>query len=403
VADSREDVATDAAPSCEGPFSIMSQQPTSCLPYPNALWSKPLPSNVMQHLLAGSDAIAQNTFSDAGQFSYPWPRAQGLGTVSSMTSDGFDSDSPLYYGESTDPLYVVASCAYNSAAPHDATGKTFHIPSAATFSFEGGGDSFFAVWDQTSDLLLAAYGSPSTWLKLPACPGGGHAGTMSDPCPLTFEYCGVSTWSNDTGLDIESGDSLGNGGWALHNRAAEMMSGVIAHAQYLETDCTVGNVFPAISNTFQCANPTNKPPEGALFFLDYTPAQLADIKTAVPLWQYELLESLTIFGGYMGDTHGSAEGIALTRYEGPAAYNLAGIPYPLTTWFQMFPYDDAAADAPLLCFPRTAGVECEMNPFVSVPLETGPNCTSTSCDVSKHLHVADPCIAKTLAGVAGGC
>jgi hypothetical protein len=150
-------------------------------------------------------------------------------------------------------------------------------------------------------------------------------------------------------------------------------------------------------------SPTLKPPEGALFFLDYTPAQLADIETAVARWQYELLESLTIYGGYLGDTHGAAEGIALTRYEGPAAYNLAGIPYPLTTWFETFPYADAAADAPLLCFPRAMGVECEMNPFVSVPVETGPNCTSIACDVSMHMHVADPCIAKTLAGVAGGC
>ena len=205
------------------------------------------------------------------------------------------------------------------------------------------------------------------------------------------------------GLDIESGDSLGSGGWATHVTGAELAAGAIHHAVYLETDCTTGHVFPASSGTYACpTGTTNKAPEGALFFLDYTPAQLADIQARVPLWQYELLEALTVYGGYVGDTHGGAEGLPITRFEGPAAYNLAGVPYPLGQWLLSFPHDDAGVDEPLLCFMRTTGQECEMGIYVNVPLETGPACPSTPCDVSAHMHMADPCVAEGLAGTSGG-
>jgi hypothetical protein len=68
-----------------------------------------------------------------------------------------------------------------------------------------------------------------------------------------------------------------------------------------------------------------------------------------------------------------------------------------------FPHDDAGAEEPLLCFMRTTGQECEMGIYVNVPLETGPACPSTPCDVSQHMHMADPCVAQGLAGMSGGC
>ncbi len=61
-----------------------------------------------------------------------------------------------------------------------------------------------------------------------------HADPGHPGCPVTFAYCAQSNWSTDLGFGISaSGDSLGNGGWATHDRGAEMISGSIHYAQYL--------------------------------------------------------------------------------------------------------------------------------------------------------------------------
>ena len=289
----------------------------------------------MNQVLSRYRSTSQNTFSDNGQFSYPWTNAnQSIDIISTVVSDGFDPNSPLYYGQSTDlytKLYKITSCPRPGIASHNPVGLTFHAPSAAPWSNEGASDAFLAIWDQTDNKVFTFY-TYAAGVTLPAC-----TGTASSPCSYSApEYCGVSDWSTEAqGYNIDgSGDSLGNGGWATHNRGTEMINNGINHAQYLETDCTVENVFPATGKTFQCASTTNKPPEGALFFYDYTPTQLADIKSKVPLWQFELIQAMTVYGGYMGDTHGGPEGLPITRFEGPAAYNKAGIAYPVVIGYR---------------------------------------------------------------------
>jgi hypothetical protein len=364
----------------------------------------------MDHRAASSDVVTQATFTNNGERSYPWTRDDAsIGVIGTVASDGHDPNPPLYYGQASDPVYQFTSCPSTTApGPHNAIGKTFHAPSAAAFNY--GYDERISVWDQTNNMLFDAYSSQDlssggTWQKLPVCPGGGHAGTEADPCPVSFPYCGQSNWSTDPGFDIHGGgDTLGNGSWALHNRGAEMMSGSIPHALYLGTGCTNGKVFPATYLTLACdAGDTDKPPEGALFFLDYTAAQLADIKSQVPLWQYVLLEAMTVYGGYVGITNALHGGLLVANFEGPAAYDTAGLPYALGDWFLGFPHDDSDLAKPLLCFVRTAGYQCNFSIYVGVPLETGPSCPDTPCDVSRHLHMADPCVAKGLAGQPGGC
>jgi hypothetical protein len=41
--------------------------------------------------------------------------------------------------------------------------------------------------------------------------------------------------------------------------------------------------------------------------------------------------------------------------------------------------------------------------FANVPAVSGPNCRAGNCGVDQHLHVADACVAKGLAGLSGGC
>src|SRR5271166_522007 len=44
--------------SCEGPFSIANQEPITCVPSPNSLFAKRLPSDVMSHRMADDVDVA---------------------------------------------------------------------------------------------------------------------------------------------------------------------------------------------------------------------------------------------------------------------------------------------------------------------------------------------------------
>jgi hypothetical protein len=167
----------DAA-SCAGPFSLQNQQPVECLPYPQSLWNKPLPAGAVNHLLPNSAAIVRRVFTENGRHSYPWTRNQAGFGVTANTSGGWDSNAPLYYGQASDPVYRVASCRSPAAGIHNPVGMLFRAPGGAWFNFSSM-DTHFAVWDQTTNLLLSSYTGSSTFLKLPSCPGNGHAGRLS--------------------------------------------------------------------------------------------------------------------------------------------------------------------------------------------------------------------------------
>jgi hypothetical protein len=76
--------------------------------------------------------------------------------------------------------------------------------------------------------------------------------------------------------------------------------------------------------------------------------------------------------------------------------------YPLRDWFLSFPHDPSEGGS-LACYQMTSGHECELSVFKNVPLETGPRCPTEPCDVSMHVHMADPCVPLGLAGQDGGC
>ena len=110
-----------------------------------------------------------------------------------------------------------------------------------------------------------------------------------------------------------------------------------------------------------------------------------------------------MYGGYVGITNALHGELPIANFEGPAAYDTAGLPYALGEFLLDFPHDDPDPAKPLLCFARTDGHQCNFSAYVGVPLETGPSCPATPCDGSKHLHMADPCVAMGLAGQPGGC
>lgn len=401
----------DAPVGCEGPFTLEHQQPIACLPFPNSLWNRPLPQTVLSHRRADSEAIIDALFTQDGKYHYPWTRPQGIASIVPTSSKGRDGSPPLYYGGAKDPVYVVKSARHPVAGANSPIGRPFHAPNGATFNFSRA-DNYINVWDQTTNQVLSSYiFYRGTWSKFPVCPGNGHAGTVADPCPVSdLGYAGMSNWWNDKGWGTAASDSLPNGGWATHIRAQEIMQGPIPHALFLFSDCMAGTVFPANnSGVTRCPDGVKRAPLGALFFLDYTPAQLQDMKARIPLWQHRIIEALTVYGGYFGeaslDHFGGPSIPTVQRFEGPAAYNLAGIAYPFYDWLTSFPHDPSNGDKSqsLACYTYGQFTGCDLNAYVGIPLYTGPNCPDTTCDVSRHMHIAHECVALGLAGQPGGC
>lgn len=410
-ADPVEAYATTA---CTGPFDIDHQQPRQCLVYPQSLWNKKLPANVMSQRRSDSASIVNALFTRDGTQPPPWQRNYGESSVRADTpaTGGGLSNAPLYYGQATDPVYIVAAATKAKPGPGNPVGKKFRAPDGAAFSFSGG-DAYLNVWDQTSNMLFTAYRSSSAWVKLPACRSSGHAGTVTDPCPANFTYAALTNWLTDKGFGTVGSDSLPNGGWATHIRAKEIMEGPINHAVFLLSDCMSGTVFPAdTSSVTPCPSNVKHAPLGALFFLDYTSTQLADLKMKLPLWQYRILEALTLYGGYFGEAtyntyeFGKHASIPMVgRFEGSVAYEAKGIHYPLYDWFKGFQYDPNNSNKakPLACYTYGKFTGCSFNPYVNVPLYSGPACPNSTCDVSKHMHIANECVARGLAGQPGGC
>jgi hypothetical protein len=374
----------------------------------------------MSHLAPNSDTIAKCVLNDCGN-DVPHT-AWGFSTFDDKTGVN-DGDEPLYYSTASDPYYVYTSaCDHPAAGAYNPVGIPFHAPNDALYS-TGASDQFFTVWDQTTDKVIAGYNSSYgfTGRSIGACPGNGHLGTKTDPCPIVGQhYCSISDWSDPAGYGITGGDSLGSGGYATHARIQEFIAGVIPHAIYLQSTCTVGHVFPANGDTFQCSgNLVDHGPEGALYFLDYTDAQIAAMNA--PDWQKAVITAMSRYGGYVGDTTGGyGDGLGGWRLEGPAAYTYSGVPNPGTPFWQA---RQNATTGNVYCGPHTeqgkTTTQCNIR-FLNLVDQatnalirmTGPGGTDSSghscaiapgCDLSGHIHLADACVAKGLAGVVGGC
>jgi uncharacterized repeat protein (TIGR02543 family) len=176
-------------------------------------------------------------------------------------------------------------------------------------------------------------------------------------------------------------------------RVKELMSGHINHAVYLNLNCTEG--YPVFPNIFYWGTAslcgsiglsrTNRPPNGSLFFFDYTDSQLAQVKQYLPAWQYPYVEAMTHYGGYIGDTGSSSYGLVPSRIEDSNAYVTAGLKNPVFGWLSQFPTA------------RCGTYQC--NTAWNALMANAPSCPASLCDITKHIHVASPCVAAGLAGV----
>lgn len=370
-------------------FSISNQEPVSDVPSANSLFSMRLPVDVLQHKASNSDAMAQTALTNAGRLS---ASSNLLGLASMSYQNLNDMGIPTYYGTAKDPSYVIPSwgCAHHGSGAYNPTNVVFHAPNQAQFNFSNS-DNLLLVWDQTKNLNVAMYcGSGNCAAKkLPNCAGG-------TVCNITgIGYCAIAPRQASFGYGMAT-DPWASPGF-LPNigeiRVNELMSGNINHAIYLNLNCTEG--YPVFPDVFYWATAslcssmglsrTNRPPNGSLFFFDYTDSQLAQLKQYLPPWQYPYVEAMTHYGGYIGDTGYGSYGLAPSRIENSNAYVTAGLKNPVFAWLSKFPTA------------RCGSIQC--NTAWNALMANAPTCPLSLCDVSRHIHVASPCVAAGLAGV----
>jgi hypothetical protein len=339
----------------------------------------------MSHLAPNSDVIAKTALTDGGALG-----SANWGATYMETPGVSDIQPPRYYATAADPVYTVTGCNIRSGTTpsYSPVGKSFHMPSGAQFN-RGGSDQFFSVWDQTQNALIEFYTYAAGNAALPACSGA---------CNLNVGWsCTYASFNDPVARISNAGNSLGSAPWALELRAQEIIQGQIKHPLYLLTPCEDnGIVFPAYGvGAGKCGtaydagrSTTNRPQEGMLIFLDYTPSQIGAM--AIPAWKKSILTAMSVYGGYVGDTGGAGRaGGLVIRSEGSQGYYFAGTTWPIPAFAQANSIPTSGGG--------TAGeIGYIFNWAAGIPTVNGT-------DITGHIHVADPCVAEGLAGVSGGC
>ncbi len=386
----------------------------------------------------GSSTCANGTCVQMGFVSFPDPRV----------ADGTDINWALYYSTAADPVYTTGlvsapdgggQCDYgalNSYGPR----FMFHAPNNAIYgnSLAGGDvDEYLAIYDQDKGLLVNFY-SYNHDLSLGVCGDGGHAGTFADPCMVPYSHCSAGRagvdrdWGlgavfpatvadSDGGLHgYALGGSFSTGDWSPWTcflRMSELQAGAVNHALSLRAYCSASQVvFPTLRYPgTQCVSlgedGGHPPPVGALFFLDYTPAQILAMR--LPAWQETLLTTLSTYGGYFSQTAGEPDaGMGVIGLESQTPWSVY---YDVTNPFIAWANSNELCDLTPGGCPTTGLLATSPagNVFWGIPLEPGPGSPDSSgracaaggggCDVSGHLHMADPCVAEGLAGLDAGC
>jgi len=435
-------------------FSISSPMPAGTNIYPTSpaaisgissgpLYNTPIPSSAttfpLQHCYgntsncAAGDANAQFTITGNENCTFNAADTSTLGCgliIIAKAQSSTDLGQPIYYSNpATDPYYSMTGPQCNLNDP----GLNFKFQCTNNAQFSGStSDQNLGCYDQAQQLFFGGYAfDKGVGFSLGACPGGGHAGTLADPCPIP----GISACTaNRVGTDPSWGSgnytvttpgsyTLGFGSGqraaagAMQVRIQELISGNINHAIGIGVPCNQSTlVFPASSVDLVCTGSnglpvsSNDPVFAGLYWLDYTTAQINAM--GLPAWKSAILKAMSTYGFYPTVTIG---GQAFTGFqmintvESQTAYKFAGQTTspinPLCSQSQIaicttgspstaiFETDIFNADIPLV---QTIG-STSVDP-------AGHACNSAGgCDWRGHVHLLDSCVAKTMAGQPGGC
>lgn len=433
--------ATFSLPTPNGPYTVLQQQPPASRPYPGAYYNKKLPGagsgGPLGHLMANSAAIVSTVMQNGGS-----SLVTGSGFWNSPGSDD-GQHRAFYWGQSTDPVYRVSGCGFGSTTL-SVNGQSFHAHSQSPYN-RGSFDEEFADWDQTSNMVFQFYaGDPATFpTALPAC-----SGNINSPCNFTHngnQYCSAMNYSTGSGIDAGSGASTA-GLAPMGNiiRLTEILNaGHINHGLRAVLACSDTNngaypsrvIFPANYATIAgqqssggpgqtCAaagvSSTNRPPNGTVFFLDYTTAQLACFDPSqapcgginkLLSWQYMLIEAATYYGITAEDT-GNGSSVSLPGIESEQGYLFADANgYPgagaIANQFTNYMNANCPASGDPRCSvtnrcPGTGGSavcanghsqwQWNLNGWAGISNVGGTG-------IMSHMHVADPCVIVALQGL----
>jgi hypothetical protein len=371
-------------------YSTKNQENADNVPYPHGLTSRRLPADISKHLIANSDKIAWTAITGEGSTT---PSHWGNSFLATPGNNNYNVSSQ-YYGTADDPTYCVTSCREHPRNPdNDPVGHCFHAPSGAKFDgYPKNGDENLLVWDQTQDKMFNAYSSGETSPSLPPCKPGQR-------CQVTFNYCAWADRTRDPGYGHNPVYTNGLSPGAGNIRIQELIQGQINHALYLNAYCTNGQaVFPAPSGStaLPCSkrgvSNTNRPANGALFFLDYTTAQIDGMD--ISPWQKTILKAFSTYGAYLGDTGGAEDTLHISHFEAGQAHEHHNVENPLWKWLDQY-CPGKSCEVSHRRYPGSNTV-FTLNLLANIPPVNGT-------DVAHHMHIADPCVPKSLVGEEGGC
>ena len=323
-----------------GVYSVTTPPPLDWYPFnvPNSIFNQKLPSSP-RCLGASSDGLTSGNCAVGDTIAKA--NLTGRGTcyssiVADMQCSLFDTGTEsgndasgypgIYYSTASDPWYVCNNCAYESPGIN----VSFHAPVGAEFSGNTGGDQYIAIYDQAQGLFIVgyAYGEGTNFsIGNSTCAGSG-----SPSCALAIPGISALTAAR-VGIDVDwdqgktENVTIGGNSYTIGStvnsvqgvagmpllRLNEWAGGTINHALQIAVGCIqagqTGNYpFPnsGSGSLSQCADsdPNNDEPlPGMLFFLDYTPTQIAAM--GLPAWQAGILTALSVYGGYVSQTGGT--------------------------------------------------------------------------------------------------
>jgi len=112
----------------------------------------------------------------------------------------------------------------------------------------------------------------------------------------------------------------------------------------------------------------------------------------LPTWQKNIITALAHYGGYLGVTTGSTSAslsVGANNLEDSQAWSYAGVIDPFWSWLR-------GQSGVAYVYGTTGSDRYQVNIFGNIPLVNGTN-------ILHHIHMADPCVAKSLAHQSGGC
>ena len=316
--------------------------------------------------------------------------------------------------------------------------------------------------DISNGHVLSFYGIEQTTLPAKGGYAGTISDPIPYSAPGDLNYCAWDDPVNGTGYGQNRGGvSVGFGGFAGMDRFQEILAGHAYHAGFTNEQCEGtlnGNepyspprVFPSVGGALPCSDQTNPAaPNGSLFFYDYTDTQLDCMNPAkasctgsdrnpVPKLnpiQFVFVEQMSHYGQYETDTSGPASWepssgdpdlVGTYHNESSSPYLYYGLngtmPNPYTgncpecfgTAAATFEgVENAQCLGPTYsatwCYPITRSAPnsistWQMRYFYGMPFNLpGSTCSnqqaaSGQCGFAKHLKIADPCVAVSMANL----